>query len=333
MDDKKRRHSVSVIVPVFNAEKYLIKCLDSLLNQTLKSIEIILVNDGSTDNSPQILDKYAQIHKNIKVIHQKNQGPSVARNVGIENASGEYIGFVDSDDYVANDFYEILYNTAIKNSVDIVISDYYNIKGDAAKHCGHFPIPAHKVIDKRDIKSIISKANESHVLWFSVKGIYKTDLIQNQKINYPTELSLGEETIFCLESFLSASSIYYIDKPFYYYVQTPNSLTRAKYKENLLKQLEDLYFFKKNVYKRYGFNDYVNDLNSYTMKHTLPMLISNELNHKEKFFQKIKEYRRIRNSTMIKNAYKNCSVNLIESKLKYLTILLKFRLYFVIALF
>lgn len=327
-----KKYRISVIIPVYNAEEYIHTCIDSLLNQILKDIEIIIVDDGSTDNSAEILDEYAQIYKNIKVIHQTNQGPAVARNVGLENASGEYIGFVDSDDYVANDFYEILYNTAIKNSIDIVISDYYNVIGDVATHCGNFQIPPQQVIDKQGMKSIIAKANESRVLWFSWKGIYKTELIKKSNIIYPVELRLGEETIFCLECFLCASSMYYIDKPFYYYVQTPDSLTRLKYKENLLKQLEDLYFSKKNVYKKYGFNDYVNDLNSYTMKHTLPMLISNEFNHKISFSERIRVYKKIRNSEMIKDAYKTCSTKLIKSKLKYICILLKYRMYYFVDL-
>ena len=114
---------VSVIVPVYNVELYLEKCLDSLVNQTLKEIEIIVVNDGSPDNSQEIIDKYAKEYKNIKAYKKKNGGLSDARNYGIKKASGEYIAFIDSDDYVRLDMYEKMYNKAKSGNFDMVVCD------------------------------------------------------------------------------------------------------------------------------------------------------------------------------------------------------------------
>lgn len=322
---------VSVIIPVYNAEKYLKRCIESVLSQTLTDIEIILVNDGSTDNSANILDEYAKNYKNIKVIHQQNSGPAMARNVGMKNAIGEYIGFVDSDDYLSPDMYEILYNIAIQNNIDIVTSDYYSVQNGKQTHLGHFKMPVNQIIYKDEIHNLITHANESRILWFGWKSIYKNKNIKNNKIIYPS-LKLGEETVFVLDCLLSSESMYYINKPFYYYEQTPNSLTRIKYKENLLAQLENLYFAKKEIYTKHNFNLYQKDLDEYTMKHTVPMLISNELNHCLNFSQKIKIYKQIRNSEMVKHAYKSCSVNSINSKLKYLAILLKYRMYILLAL-
>ena len=118
---------VSIIVPVFNVEQFLGKCLDSLVNQTLKDIEIICVNDGSTDNSLEILNNYAKQDLRIKIINKKNSGLSTARNTGMKIAQGKYIGFVDSDDWVDLDFYEKLYNSAIKNNADIAVSEIYEV--------------------------------------------------------------------------------------------------------------------------------------------------------------------------------------------------------------
>ena len=109
---------ISVIVPVYNVEKYLHRCVDSLLNQTSPNIEIVLVNDGSTDNCAQICDEYTLKHANVIVKHKENGGQSSARNVGLENATGDYIGFVDSDDWVEPDMYEYLYNLILKYEAD-----------------------------------------------------------------------------------------------------------------------------------------------------------------------------------------------------------------------
>ena len=116
---------ISVIVPVFNAEKYLKMCLNSFVSQTLKNIVIICIDDGSTDNSLAILDKFKSKDDRIKIIKQKNYGVSIARNNGISEAQGEYIGFVDADDWVDKDFFEKLYNAAQKYNADIATAGYY----------------------------------------------------------------------------------------------------------------------------------------------------------------------------------------------------------------
>ena len=121
---------VSIVVPIYNVEKYLEQCIDSIINQTLKEIEIILVDDGSPDNCPQICDDYVKKDSRIKVVHKTNGGLSSARNAGIEIATGDYIGFVDSDDYIELDMYEKMYNIAIENNVDFVMSDYYSVSNE-----------------------------------------------------------------------------------------------------------------------------------------------------------------------------------------------------------
>ena len=109
---------ISIIVPIYNVELYLEKCIESIINQTYKNLEIILVDDGSTDSCGKICDEYAKKDNRIKVIHKINGGLSDARNKGMEIAKGKYIGFVDGDDYVASDMYETLYKFSVKNSLD-----------------------------------------------------------------------------------------------------------------------------------------------------------------------------------------------------------------------
>ena len=118
---------VSVIVPVYNVYDYLGKCLDSLVNQTLKDIEIIVVNDGSPDNSEEIIDIYKKKYKCIKAYKKENGGLSDARNYGIKRAQGEYIAFIDSDDYVDTQMLEKMYQKAKKDNLDIVVCDVYNV--------------------------------------------------------------------------------------------------------------------------------------------------------------------------------------------------------------
>ena len=117
-------YEISVIIPVYNAEKYLNECIDSILNQTIKNIQIVIVNDGSTDNSGSIIEKYSQDHSNIKFIVQKNSGVEKARAVGFQNADGKYIGWIDADDIAKPDMFEKLYTLAISENADYVYCDY-----------------------------------------------------------------------------------------------------------------------------------------------------------------------------------------------------------------
>lgn len=124
---------VSIVVPIYNVEAYLSRCLDSILSQTLQDIEVIAVNDGSTDASGEILDQYASKDTRIIVIHKKNGGVSAARNDGIQLVKGEYIGFVDPDDWIDHDMYEALYHSAVEEKADIVMCTYMREFGTHSK--------------------------------------------------------------------------------------------------------------------------------------------------------------------------------------------------------
>ena len=118
---------ISIIIPVYKVEKYLEKCIKSVLDQTYKNLQIILVDDGSPDNCGNICDNYAKIDNRIEVIHKENGGLSDARNVGLKKARGKYIGFVDSDDYVSNEMFENMYNTLVNNNADVSICNFYTV--------------------------------------------------------------------------------------------------------------------------------------------------------------------------------------------------------------
>lgn len=324
-------YKISVIIPVYNAEKYLKKCVDSVLSQTLKEIEIILVNDGSTDKSGYICDEYAAKHQNIKVIHQENLGASAARNAALNIAVGKYIGFVDSDDYISNDMYRQLYDIANTKQIDIVTCNFNYVRNNIVTP-GKVFLPENKVIQKEEIRKLVTNANKNHLLWFAVKSIYKASIIKQNNILYHPELRIGVETPFVLECMLCAKTMYYINIAHYFYEQSPNSITRIKYKENLLEKLQNLYSVKEKIYLKYGIDTYHNDMDRYTMEHTIPLLLSNEIFGKHSLTSKINIYKDIRNSEMIKRAFSSFPTKIIKSKLKYLALLLKWRMYFLLAL-
>ena len=321
-----------MIIPVYNSAVYLKRCVDSVLEQSLNEIEIILVDDGSTDESSVICDKYANKNKNIKVIHQRNLGPAIARNVGMKIANGEYIGFVDSDDFVSPDMFETLYKIGREENLDIVIGNYQVIKdGNVDLHRENEIAPPNRKIFHNEIVDLIMQPDHDSLIWFTWKSIFRKSLLELNAIEYFDGM-LGEDTIFNIDAMLSANAIYYINEPFYSYVQTKNSLIRKPYKDNLLNRLEKNFNKKEEVLKKHNIVDYQKSICTYAMSHSLVMLISNVLNGKKKIRWRMKEYRRIRQSKFVCMTFDTVSVFIIPSRIKWLALLLKWRLYFLSAL-
>ncbi len=189
----KEKYKISVIVPVYNAEKYLSKCIKSILDQTIDGIEIIIVNDGSTDNSLQIAKELAKINNNIKIISQENKGPIVARIEGYKVATGMYIGFVDNDDFLENNMYEELYNNAIDKNADIVICNYKfypkSVKNKKKWFNEYKGIVDDKFVNKNNLlwnkivkKSYLEKINIIELLDKIGESAYTIALIKTEKI-------------------------------------------------------------------------------------------------------------------------------------------------------
>lgn len=193
---------VSIIVPVYNVQKYLRRCLDSLVGQILKDIEIICINDGSTDLSEQILDEYFLTDSRVIVLKQEQSGQSAARNRGIQIASGEYLGFVDSDDWVDKDFFEKLYNSAVKNNADVAAAgvirlhkyskkfylkfDNEIITSDTDKKFALCDIPEYSYVWNKIYKKELFLKNN---IWFE-KGIFYEDVIITPQLMYYSKILL-----------------------------------------------------------------------------------------------------------------------------------------------
>ena len=290
---------ISVVVPIYNAEKYMHRCISSILNQTLKDIEIILINDGSSDNSGQIIDEYAKQDNRIKVIHQQNSGPSIARNKGMSIAKGKYIGFVDSDDYIEPNMYEELYNNASNKNIEVVMCSYnekylyneseYRVKSN---------LESGKIYDKEEIKhNVIStfSRNDNYGFYSLCNKLYLKEWILKENLTIDTNRDHGEDWWFNINVFSKLNSFMYIDKELYNYVHSNKNSLMFKYRENQfdlfldgrLKMKEIMpeeYMHYEDLNQRfvYEFSSYIirtfKEVKDYKKKY---ILINNVLNNEE----------------------------------------------------
>lgn len=228
---------VSVIVPVYNTEPYLYACVQSLVRQTLKDIEIILVDDGSSDNSPSLCDEYAKSDSRIKVIHKKNGGPSHARNEGLDAASGEYTTFCDSDDYIALNAYEVCYNLAKQANADEVRFLMRRFSGEAdikkasvsEKHT-----IADTMIDRlnpllANMAPLLSEGNPMVKSDASqCTGIYRTAIIKKKNLRFSSEKEfVSEDFFFNIDFGIACKTIVFTENSFYNYRHNPQSISMA----------------------------------------------------------------------------------------------------------
>lgn len=225
---------LSIIVPVYNVEKYLPKCLESLIKQTLKDIEIICVNDGSMDNSLTILKEFASKDSRIRIIDNQHQGVAKTRNTGIEQSTGEYIGFVDSDDYIDIDFFEKLYNSATKSNSDIAIASIL-------KHKNFFNIYNAKYTKEETAITIQDKIklceDKKHFFFYAWNKIYHSGFIKENNIKF-SEGQIYEDVMFAIKALYYSNKIISVYGTKYHYIEHENSLT--KYKDKTGEKEHDL---------------------------------------------------------------------------------------------
>ena len=234
---------VSIIVPVYNTENFLKKCLDSLVNQTLEDIEIICVNDGSTDNSLNILQEYADKDSRIKIINQENKMQGAARNTGTAIATGEYVGFVDSDDWVDLDYYEKLYNTAKKYDMEIALATNVRVKNGKEK----------KRLNLTEEKTYISLQDKIDVCeqWKNecpTNKIYKLSMLRENYIKWP-ELMYCEDKLFTMKAIYHTNGIVTVPNTYYYYYWNPKSTVNFSLKAHHSRYLRHKNLARQQVLK------------------------------------------------------------------------------------
>lgn len=306
---------ISIIIPCYNVEKYLPKCLDSIVNQTYKNLEIICINDGSTDNSLKILDGYKEKDDRIIVINQKNRGLSETRNAGIKKASGKYIMFVDSDDWIDLDTCERAILKAIKYKCDLVLWSY-------VREFGRINKPK-MILGNENTVFNSNECKELHRRLFGLRGeellnpenadslvtawgkLYKADLIKNVEFVSTKEIGT-EDALFNCYAMDGISTAYYIAEPFYHYRKDNNSLTSA-YNEKLFVKWNNLFdIMKCYIHKNNLDKEYSEALNNRICLSIIGLGLN--IVNADKKINKVKKIKKIISSPRYRQAYKQLTL-------------------------
>ena len=243
---------ITIVLPIYNVEKYLDRCMHSIVNQTFSNLEILMIDDGSTDSSGVLCDKWAKEDSRVRVIHKKNAGLGMARNTGIDNARGEYICFFDSDDYIELNSVEILYLHAKKYSSEVVVFGFNTVDSSGIVKKKTIPLPGKLVysgneIRKKFLPDLIAKnpyTGEETNLWMSAwASMYSLKLIINNNWRFISERIIISEDVYsllCLYKYVNRVSI--VQKALYFYCENDTfSLTRVFRRDRYEKQKEFLY--------------------------------------------------------------------------------------------
>lgn len=295
-----KNEKVSIVVPIYNVEMYLEKCIESLINQTYDNIEIILVDDGSTDNSHNICKNYAQKDNRIKLIHKENGGLSDARNVGIENATGKYITFVDSDDWLSYDYCEIMVKHMNEENVDIVMAKLVSVYNDDY-------VFVHKSNYNKNVYTNLEALEkfEDTVNVVAVAKLYKKELFNNLRYKVG---KIHEDEFMFHKIFFEAKNVLALDSALYAYRQRENSITTAKYslkRLDALEALEDrMIFYDEN--KLYELKEKTRAVYMYFLKKNIKEIVGNDIDDKEKYIENL--------MNKLKDNYKVCK------KTKYISL-------------
>lgn len=250
MQGEYNKSNISIIVPVYNVEKYLERCIESILNQTFTGFELILVDDGSTDLSGDICDKYSKKDKRIKVIHKQNGGLSSARNAGLEIASGDYIAFIDSDDFVAKEYIFLLYENLIENNADISICGYRIVREDdiLVKDSATLTNNISILNSHQSLLNLYNEKRSNFIVAWS--KLFKKNLFDSIRFPYG---KINEDSFVLYKLFLKSIKITYNESKLYYYQVREDSIMHKKVSR---KSFDDLDAYEEQI-DFYRINGYI----------------------------------------------------------------------------
>lgn len=277
-------YKISIIVPAYNIAEYLPRCLDSILNQTYQHLEVILISDGSTDGTNDVIKKYAEKDNRIVAIFKENSGVSDTRNKGLDVATGDYIGFVDGDDYIEPDMYEILLRNAIENDAEI-------------SHCGYqmvFPSrvdyyynTGRKVIQDNE-KGVYDLITGRYIEPGMVMKLYKKDVLNGVRL--PKGIKINEDVLFNIDAFINSKKSFYEDKPLYHYILRKGSAATSKINYN--KIFDPLVVSKQIIDRCHSYGDIVK---SAAIARFVGVIINQyrtvKINKLKSFYNEIEKYR------------------------------------------
>lgn len=298
---------ISIIIPVYNAEDYMERCINSVIDQTYQDIEIILIDDGSNDRSGKICDKYQMIDNRVKVIHKENQGVSAARNTGIDIATGDFIGFVDADDYIEKDMYEYLYKIINQNNADIAICNYDNVNDNFHSSLGSYMSKNMIMKSSEAIENVLKTNGFKGYLW---NKLFRVELLKNNQkyIRLDPDISICEDLLFVCKCISRSKTIVYSPLIKYHYYNNKQSVLRSNFNRNNLSILKAYEQIEEII------NEYPSARSSFvsniTVSYTNLMIQILESGHKNKI-----DYTRIKNvlkknwktialDSTVKNKYK-----------------------------
>ena len=315
---------ISIIVPVYNVEKYLKKCVDSIVNQTYKNLEIILVDDGATDNSGKICDELVELDNRIKVYHKKNGGLSDARNYGVERATGDYIGFVDSDDYIDAEMYEKLYEAIKKENVDVAecnLKIVYPEKTDLFTDQKYY-----QICNKQEYLEEYLKIEK--IFGSACVRLTKADIAK--KLKFPVG-KLYEDTYYAYDLIGIVDKYVIVDNPYYNYLMRENSITNAKFNPRIFDLIEIVEKFHTNVYKNYpSLKEAADCRKMYAYFSVLNSILLEEDFKNNSFYKQIIDYFKENYKKLLKNKYitrnRKLSILLIKFSINlYRKVLLRYK--------
>lgn len=321
---------ISVIIPVYNVENYIEKCLETLINQTYKKLEIILIDDGSSDNSGNICDKYQKEDSRIKVIHKKNEGASEARNVGIEQATGKYLAFVDADDYIDYTMLEKMYNQIKQDNAQIVFCGYSRINDIGIEKENFLDIekyPKDKTILYSLIGALPNDKNDIIIgtsVWIC---LYDLNIIKSNNIFFKSQkIYMSEDILFQIEYLEHVKKVGLIKEPLYKYRYNENSLS-TKYKKDRFEKQKVLYREEKRVLEEKGiYNKEVQTRLDRTFLMKIKSCIKGEVKmNNDKTKNKISNIKNMLNDDLVREVLKRYPIYKLPLESRILTYLMRYK--------
>lgn len=329
---------VSIIVPIYNMEKYLRRSIESLQNQILREIEIILVNDGSTDNSFAICKEYQKNDKRIKIIDKPNGGVSSARNAGIEIAKGDYIGFIDPDDWIKAEMYENMYNQIIETDADVCfcnfVVEHQNKSNPQILKIDEYLLKENEIFEEL-ILNMISTSNikkDSQIIMGSVcRLLIKRELINNNNLKFDTNITYMEDLVYCVQVLL-LSNLVTINRGIYYHYIINQKSAVTSYKENFFEKQKRVYNILTDLLYKYHFNTDIFERMNKRYLNMIMNTIRNEvhLDNPQKVKFKVNYIKKLCNDDKVVSIFNNFNLQSYSLNKKMFIFALKYKLAFLL---